>query len=132
MAELEDGSARATVVPLADSQRGIYSQSTAGFAQPTQIAFNRKELSAILKVYGRNVAAGEWRDYAIDQLKDRAIFSIFRRTSEMPLFRVEKIPKLTRKQGQYAILTASGRIMKRGHDLDQVLKIFDKRLTVVD
>ncbi len=92
------------------------------------VSFDRRELSHILKVYGRMVAAGEWRDYAIDTLKDKAVFSVFRRTSEMPLYRVEKNPKLARKQGAYQVVAAGGLVMKRGHDLVQVLTVFDKAL----
>ena len=96
-----------------------------------QVTFNRTELDAILRIYGFKVASGEWRDYAIDHLKDRAVFSIFRRSSEMPLFYVEKDPSLARKQGMYKIVAASGHIMKRGHDLKQVLKILEKSLKLV-
>ncbi|MCB8839187.1 DUF2794 domain-containing protein [Aurantimonas sp. VKM B-3413] len=92
------------------------------------VSFDRRELSEILKIYGRMVAAGEWRDYAIDTLKDQAVFSVFRRTSEMPLYRVEKNPKLARKQGAYQVVAAGGLIMKRGHDLSTVLGVFDKAL----
>ena len=97
-----------------------------------QVSFDRRELNAILRVYGRKVAAGEWRDYAIDHLADRAVFSIFRRASEMPMYRVEKIPALTRKQGAYRIVAATGLILRRGHELVQVLRILDKpRLSLV-
>ena len=96
------------------------------------VSFDRRELSDILKVYGRMVAAGEWRDYAIDTLKDKAVFSIFRRTSEMPLYRVEKTPKLARKQGAYQVVAAGGLVMKRGHVLAQVLTVFDKALKQAD
>lgn len=96
------------------------------------VSFDRRELSEILRVYGRMVAAGEWRDYAIDMLKDRAVFSIFRRSSEMPIFRVEKNPKLARRQGAYSVIAAGGLVMKRGTDLAQVLRVFDKALRVVD
>lgn len=89
------------------------------------VSFNRKELDLILRLYGFKVADGEWRDYAIDMLKDRAVFSVFRRTSEVPLHCIEKIPKLARKQGAYAVTGAGGRILKRGHDLATVLKIFE-------
>ena len=82
----------------------------------------------ILKVYGRMVAAGEWRDYALDTLADRAVFSIFRRTSELPLYRIEKNPKLARRQGAYAVIAQSGLILKRGSELPQVLRVFDKAL----
>jgi len=93
-----------------------------------QVHFDRLELNRILSVYGRMVAAGEWRDYALDFLEDVAVFSIFRRSSEMPLFRVEKRPKLRAKQGQYSVIAAGGVILKRGHELAQVLKVFDKKL----
>src|SRR5215471_8099080 len=84
--------------------------------------FDRSELNRILTVYGRMVAAGEWRDYALDFLEEVAVFSIFRRTSEMPLFRVEKRPRLRGRQGQYAVVAAGGVILKRGHELGQVLR----------
>ncbi len=90
--------------------------------------FDRLELNRILTIYGRMVAAGEWRDYAIDFLDDVAVFSIFRRSSEMPLFRVEKRPRLKSKQGQYAVVAAGGLVLRRGHELAQVLRIFDKKL----
>ena len=93
---------------------------------PKRVSFNRREMAAILKVYGRKVAEGEWRDYAIDHLEDRAVFSIFRRTSEVPMFRVEKIPALARKQGSYRIVAATGLIMRRGHELSGVLRILDR------
>ena len=99
---------------------------------PLSVSFDRRELRDILNVYGRMVAAGEWRDYAIDMLKDRAVFSIFRRTSEMPLYRIEKTPRLTRRQGAYSVVSASGLVMKRGHELARVLKVFDRRLKVVE
>jgi len=94
---------------------------------PVLTAFNRQELTEILKIYGRNVAEGEWRDYAIDHLRDKAVFSIFRRTAEMPLFRIEKVPKLARKQGAYSVIAPGGMILKRGQDLTNVLKVFDRR-----
>ncbi len=88
--------------------------------------FHRRELDAILRLYSRMVAEGEWRDYAIDHLKDRAVFSVFRRSSEVPLFRIIKDPKLARKQGAFSVVAASGMIVKRGHELAQVLRVFDK------
>lgn len=98
-----------------------------------EVSWNRHELGAILNVYGRKVAAAEWRDYAIDALKDRAVFSVFRRASEVPLFRIEKQPKLSRKQGAYQVVAATGVILKRGHDLVQVLKVLEKqKLRLVD
>lgn len=110
----------------------------AGFAAsrpeqaPPAIAFDRRELQQILDLYGRKVAAGEWRDYAIDHLKERAVFSIFRRTSEMPLYRIEKNPKLARRQGAYSVVAATGLILKRGHDLANVLRVLDRRLRLVE
>ncbi|MBO9427322.1 DUF2794 domain-containing protein [Labrenzia sp. R4_1] len=98
------------------------------------VSFNRRELDVILRLYGRMVADGEWRDYAIDILNDRAVFSIFRRASEMPLYRIEKDPKLARRQGAYAVVATGGMILKRGHDLAQVLRVLEKKkhLRVVD
>ncbi|MCR4266950.1 DUF2794 domain-containing protein [Nitratireductor sp. ZSWI3] len=95
------------------------------------VTFERRELDQILRLYGRMVAAGEWRDYAIDHLKDRAIFSVFRRTSEIPLFQIVKDPKLARKQGAYSVVAATGAILKRGHELPRVLTVFDKTLRLV-
>ena len=105
------------------------SVAKSGSAQgaPQTVAFNRQELSAILNVYGRMVAAGEWRDYAMDFDRESATFSVYRRASEVPLYRIEKTPKLARKQGAYAVITAAGLILKRGHELTRVLAIFDKR-----
>lgn len=91
------------------------------------VSFDRRELDQILRVYGHRVAAGEWRDYAIDMLKDRAVFSVFRRTAEIPLYVIEKNPKFARRQGAYSITSATGQVLKRGHELANVLKIFDKR-----
>ena len=99
---------------------------------PTIVAFNRQELNQILHVYGRRVAAGEWRDYAIDMGRESAVFSIFRRTSEVPIYRVEKTPKLARKQGAYSVITATGLVLKRGHDLLRVLTVLDKGVRLVD
>jgi hypothetical protein len=99
---------------------------------PSIVAFNRRELAAILDVYGRQVAAGEWRDYAIDHGRETACFSIFRRASECPLYRIEKAPKLARKQGAYSVVTATGLILKRGNELDRVLAVIDKRVRLVD
>jgi Protein of unknown function (DUF2794) len=101
-------------------------------APPAIVAFNRQELNQILHVYGRRVAAGEWRDYAIDMGRESAVFSIFRRTSEVPIYRVEKTPKLARKQGTYSVITATGLILKRGHDLLRVLTVLDKGMRLVD
>jgi hypothetical protein len=99
--------------------------------QAAMVSFDRKELSTILNLYGRKVAEGEWRDYAIDFLKDMAVFSIFRRTSEMPLYRIVKTPALARKQGMYSVTTTGGLTMKRGQDLGLVLRVLDKPLKIV-
>src|ERR1700749_3304306 len=96
-----------------------------------RVTFDRRELDRILSLYGRMVAAGEWRDYAIDFLKDRAVFSVFRRTSEVPLYRIEKNPKLARRQGAYSVISATGLIVRRGHELDRVLRSIDVSLAVV-
>ena len=93
--------------------------------QRDAVCFDRSELQRILSVYGIFVAAGAWRDYAIDALKDVAVFSIYRRASEAPLYRIEKRPKLARRQGAYAVVAMTGQILKRGHDLAQVLAVFD-------
>lgn len=98
---------------------------------PAIIAFDRKELQLILSVYGRKVGLGEWRDYAMDFLKERAVFSIYARVSERPLFIVEKTPRLRNRQGQYAVTNQQGRILKRGHDLALVLRVLDPQLAVV-
>ena len=95
---------------------------------PEHVAFHRTELGPILTLYGRMVALGEWRDYGISCLRDVAIFSIFRRTAENPVYRVEKRPELRSKQGQYAVIGAEGQVLRRGNDLVQVLRVLEKRL----
>ncbi len=89
------------------------------------VNFDRRELNTILNLYGRKVAAGEWRDYAIDFLKERALFSIYKRTSERPLYVIEKNPKLRNRQGQYMVTSQEGRVLKRGHELDTVLRVLE-------
>ena len=100
-------------------------------APASRVTFDRRELNRILNLYGRMVAAGEWRDYAIDFLKDRAVFSVFRRASEVPLYRIEKNPKLARRQGAYAVISATGLIVRRGHELDRVLRAIDRSVSLV-
>ena len=95
---------------------------------PEQISFDRQELGTILGLYGRMVAAGEWRDYGMSFLKDVAIFSIFRRSAEHPIYRIEKRPKLRAKQGMYAVIGMDGQILKRGHDLKAVLRVLERKL----
>ena len=105
--------------------------ATGGIAGPQQTTFDRNELKAILDLYGRKVAAGDWRDYAIDMLRDRAVFSVFRAATEFPLYRIEKTPQLARKQGAYSVVAAGGLVVKRGHDLRRVLSVLEKRFEVV-
>lgn len=114
---------------------------TAGWSQQTSLGppgthqgrepqsvttFNRQELSAILAVYGRKVAAGEWRDYALDLGPEKAVFSVFRRSSECPLYRIEKCPKLAKRQGAYSVVAPAGLLLKRGPDLGRVLAVLEK------
>jgi hypothetical protein len=114
------------------SRGGEATPAIASRPQPTsQVTFERRELDRILRLYGRKVAAGEWRDYAIDFLKDRAVFSVFRRASEVPIYRIEKSPRLMRRQGAYSVISASGLIMRRGHELDRVLHVLDRSLSLV-
>ena len=121
--EKEPSGGRATLVALAAHRQS-------GPSAPP-ICFDRHELNAILAVYGRHVADGEWRDYAIDHRRDEAVFSIFRRTSEMPLYRIVKQPKLARRQGAYSLLAPTGMILRRGHDLTNVLRFLEKPLRLV-
>lgn len=118
-------------MPPATSRMPISPPSQAPHSQLGPITFNQSELRLIFGLYGRKVAAGEWRDYAMDFLRDQAIFSIYRRSSEVPLYRVEKTPRLARKQGEYAAVAASGLILKRGSDLARVLAVLDKPLKIV-
>jgi hypothetical protein len=114
------GSAAAEVIPLLR------------FAPPMQVMFDRRELDRIFQIYSRMVGRGEWRDYAIDALADRAVFSVFRRASEYPLYRIEKNPKLARRQGAFSVVSSSGVILKRGHELSAVLSVFEKGLKLVE
>ena len=93
-----------------------------------QVAFDRRELGVILGLYGRMVAAGEWRDYGMSFLKDVAIFSVFRRTAEHPIYRIEKRPKIRNRQGMYSVIGMDGQILKRGHDLKTVLRVLERKL----
>jgi hypothetical protein len=115
---------------LIDFAKGASPASSSGFL-PKQsrfiasVAFDRKELTTILNLYGRKVVEGEWRDYAIDFLRERALFSIYKRSSERPVYVIEKNPKLRDKQGQYMVLSQEGRVLKRGHELSQVLRVLE-------
>lgn len=95
--------------------------------RPEPVQFDRAELDRLLQLYGTFVAAGEWKDYAIDGLSDRAVFSVFRRTSEAPIYAVEKQPRLRARQGQWAVIGMGGQVLKRGHELAQVLRVFDRQ-----
>ncbi|WP_210530001.1 DUF2794 domain-containing protein [Rubellimicrobium arenae] len=101
-------------------------------AAPSQVAFHRTELSLILSLYGRMVASGEWRDYGISHLRDVAVFSVFRRTAETPLYRIEKRPALRLRQGQYAVIGSEGQVLRRGHDLEQVLRVIAPKPKLIE
>jgi hypothetical protein len=108
-------------------------ESQSGASRTGVVFFERRELERLLRLYGRMVAAGEWRDYAIDGLSDAAVFSVFRRASEQPVYRIEKRPALARRQGAWAILGQGGMIVRRGHELETVLRFFEKsKFNVVD
>ena len=95
---------------------------------PDVVAFDRRELAVILSLYGRMVAAGEWRDYGMSFLRDLAVFSVFRRAAENPLYRIEKRPRLRAAQGMYAVVGMDGQVLRRGHDLATVLRVLERRL----
>lgn len=104
-----------------------------GGPAPSLVFFERPELNRLLRLYGMMVAAGVWRDYAIDGLRESAVFSVFKRSGEVPLYRIEKRPSLARRQGAWSVTNQQGMILKRGHELDNVLKVFDKtRLSLVE
>jgi hypothetical protein len=119
----EGGDESAILIPLSDLRRQ---------RMDIPVTFDRRELDQILRLYGRMVAANEWRDYAIDHMSERAVFSVFRRTSETPLYRIVKDPSLARRQGSYSVVAASGMILKRGQELARVLTVFDKTLKLVE
>lgn len=121
-AEDKSGSMNIPTLPIHPAQGG-------GTDRPVeQIAFHRTELAVILSLYGKMVAAGEWRDYGISCLREVAVFAVFRRTAEMPLYRIEKRPKLRIKQGEYAVLGPNGQVLKRGHDLKAVIRVLERKL----
>jgi len=113
------------------SENRAATRNVSAAAAPNRVTFNRLELNRILNLYGRMVAAGEWRDYSIDFLRDRAVFSVFRRASEVPLYRIEKDPRLARKQGMYSVIAATGLILRRGHELERVLLVIDRKPALV-
>ena len=94
---------------------------------PGPVFFDRRELDVILRVYGRMVAAAEWRDYAMVGHRDFAEFAVFRRSGDAPLYRIEKRPALRLKQGQWAVIGEGGIVLRRGRELAQVLRVFDSR-----
>lgn len=118
----EDDDSSAVLIQLNDVRQG---------RQAAIVGFHRREFEQLLRLYGMMVAANEWRDYAIDHLSDRAVFSVYRRASESPLFQIIKNPALARKQGAWSVVGANGAILKRGHELARVLTVFDKKLKLV-
>ena len=119
---MEGGDESAILIPLYEARREQLD---------VPISFDRRELSQIFRLYGRMVAANEWRDYAIDHLRDRAVFSVYRRAHDAPLFQIVKDPRLARKQGMFSIVAATGLVMKRGHELTRVLGYFDRKPQIV-
>lgn len=109
--------------------RGASGEKRADARAP--VAFDRRELNVIFNLYGAKVAAGEWRDYALDFTPVKAVFSVFRRASEAPLYRIEKNPELGRRQGAYAVIAATGLVLRRGHDLSRVVRVLDRGLRLV-
>jgi hypothetical protein len=120
---MEGGEDSSTAIMLSEARRQR-------LAVP--VAFDRRELDQILRLYGRMVAANEWRDYAIDHTPDRAVFSVYRRASETPLYQIVKDPKLARRQGAYSVIAATGLILKRGQELTRVLGVFEPKLKLVE
>lgn len=118
----EGGDDSGILIPLSDARRQ---------RMDIPVTFDRRELDQILRLYGRMVAANEWRDYAIDHPGDCAIFSVFRRTSEVPLYQIVKDPRMARRQGAFAVIATGGRVLKRGHELARVLGVFDSKLRLV-
>jgi hypothetical protein len=119
----EDGDASAILITLHEARRD---------RADTPVSFDRREFDVLLRLYGRMVAANEWRDYALDHLRDRAVFSVYRRARDMPLYQIVKDPRLARKQGTYSVVGQNGAILKRGPDLVRVLTVFDKKLRIVE
>jgi hypothetical protein len=111
--------------------RRVTAASSAATTAAARVTFDRRELHRIFSLYGRKVAEGEWRDYAIDFLYDRAVFSVFQRSCEVPVYRIEKNPRLARRNGAYSVISAGGLIVRRGPELDPVLRAIDRTLSVV-
>lgn len=111
---------QSTIIPFSTAhQRG---------GVPHSVFFDRVEFQAILNIYGKMVASGHWKDYAVSGAKDVATFAVHQKASERPVYRITKTPALKSKQGAFAILNSQGQILKRGHELPQVLKYFEKKL----
>jgi hypothetical protein len=119
---MEGGEESAILIPLHEARRQ---------RSEIPVSFERRELDLILRLYGRMVAANEWRDYAIDHMGDRAIFSVYRRAHDLPLFQIVKDPRLARKQGMFSVVAATGAVLKRGQELARVLNVFDNKLKLV-
>lgn len=114
------------------AQNNVVSIKTSNPVKPVeQVCFNRHDIDILMQFYSKRVGTGEWRDYAMDMLKDQAIFSVFKRASEVPIYTVHKQPKLANKQGEWSIMNANGLVLKRGKDLKQVLKVLDKKPKLV-
>ncbi len=131
MTDGQEPATPAVILPLRPDTRTPVQPPVPPSSFTPQISFDRFELNALLSLYGRKVADGEWRDYAMDFMKDRAVFSVFRRSAEYPLYRIEKNPKLARRQGAYSVITAAGQVLKRGHELSRVLAVLDKPVRLV-
>jgi len=136
MEPIDDNRAAGTADSSAEVRRPFPALATSGVpfratGAPDLVAFDRHELREILDLYARKVADGEWRDYALDFSAQKAVFSIFRRSSELALYRIEKAPRLARKQGAYCVVAATGLVVKRGHELRRVLAVLDKTLRLV-
>lgn len=113
-------------------QNNIVSFSSDKKQKPVElVSFNRRDIETLMQFYSARVGTGEWRDYAMDMLKDSAVFSVFKRASEVPIYTVHKTPKLANKQGEWSLVNANGLVLKRGRDLKQVLKVLDKKPKIV-
>lgn len=118
----EDGDASAILITLQEARRE---------RADAPVSFDRREFDQLLRLYGRMVAANEWRDYALDHLSERAVFSVYRRARDLPLYQIVKDPRLARKQGMYSVVGQNGAVLKRGTDLGRVLGVFDRTLRLV-
>ena len=121
------GSPVSNVIPLRSGQ----ALQKAHQKPAAMVCFDRHEIGQMMQVYSRKVATGEWRDYAIDMLEKRAVFSVFKRSREVPLFTIEKTPKLAKRQGAWSVTNSTGQILKRGHELSNVLKVLEKQAKLV-